>query len=365
MRKIPNLFIVGAARSGTTSLWRYLKSHPGVFMPGDQLEKEPAFFSGLKRSRFKKPEQYLKLFENAREEHVRVGEASTAYLTDADSARRIYEYNPQAKIIIMLRNPARRAYSLYNWMVQEGYEYAKSFETALELEKIRINKKIPNYFEPEYYYNYLYFNSGLYYEQVKRYLDLFKERVLTIKFEDYIKDFSNEWRKICAFLEIEPLDMKRIKGNDNFANESRRVRSAVVQFVLRKATKFYLKDNEADIHDKQSRKKKLALKEEIFNWLQKELDVLSKEKIVGLKDKLILNRLFKKIVDKMSAGELILNKNTKHERDFLVGMGRVDKAPPKMRGKTYRYLQEMYRPGVADLSQCAGVDFSDWLSREI
>ncbi len=135
----PNFFIVGAAKSGTTSMWWYLKQHRQVFMPNDELNKEPAFFSDKSSMSL---EEYLKLFEAAEEQHKVIGEVSTAYLVDPKSARRIKEFNPEAKILILLRNPVDRAYALYNWMVQEGYEYCLSFRKAL---KIRKEKKPEKY----------------------------------------------------------------------------------------------------------------------------------------------------------------------------------------------------------------------------
>ena len=146
---LPNFFIVGGARCGTTSLWQHLSMQPEVFMPEDEMVKEPAFFSYVGQRRTF--DQYIDIFKEAGENHKWIGEASTVYLTDPESARSIYDFNKNARIIIMLRNPVHRAYSLYNWMVQDGYEYAGSFKKALSLEENRKNVKIPNYFEPEYF----------------------------------------------------------------------------------------------------------------------------------------------------------------------------------------------------------------------
>lgn len=224
---IPNFFIVGAAKSGTSSLWQYLKQNENVFMPRNTLDKEPAFFSPLKNRRTF--EQYMDLFRDANVQHTSVGEASTAYLTDHTSAKNIYEFNPNARILIILRNPSDRAYSSYNWMVQEGYEYAGSFKKALKLEKRRAAKLIPNYWEPEYYWDYMYFRSGYYYEQVKKYLDLFKDNVLVVKFDDFLNNFTSEYDRICSFLAV----------SVNFVdpaihNISRDVYSPLIQFALRK-----------------------------------------------------------------------------------------------------------------------------------
>ena len=225
--KKPNFFIVGAAKSGTSTLWQHLKLHPEVFMPPDELDKEPAYFSPLKRRRTFR--QYMSLFQPVHDGHRRVGEASTAYLTDPASAGRIKQFDPESKIIIMLRNPADRAYSAYNWMVMEGYEYAGSFSHALRLEKKRAAKTIPNFWEPEYYWNYMYGAAGMYYEQVRRFVDLFAENVLIIKFDQFIDNLQSAYDKICAFLEIEAKPV-----SPTVQNISRSVYSPMLQFALRK-----------------------------------------------------------------------------------------------------------------------------------
>ena len=167
--KFPNFFIAGAAKSGTTSLWRYLLQHPDIFMPSDIMYKEPAYFSDIKG--MKDLNEYLSLFKNVTTEKM-IGEASAAYLTSPESPERIREVVPDAKFIIMLRNPIDRAYSLYNWMACNGYEPIEIFEQALEIEETNRyeNESFKNS-NPEYYYNYLYFHSGLYSDQIKRFLN--------------------------------------------------------------------------------------------------------------------------------------------------------------------------------------------------
>ena len=108
----PNFLIVGAQKSGTTSLFHYLRRHPKIFL---SPIKEPAYFSKYRGSvpfKNKKPtkEQYLELFQNVKDESA-IGEVSTPYLFDQDSATNIYKTIPNAKIIIILRDPTERAYS--------------------------------------------------------------------------------------------------------------------------------------------------------------------------------------------------------------------------------------------------------------
>src|SRR5947207_14583321 len=107
----PNFFIVGAARSGTTSLWHSLRQHPDVFMPLKQ--KEPHFFCDASPPwAVKDLDAYLALFTDA-EERKAMGEATTGYLGSPEAAARIAARYPGARIIIMLRDPADRAHSLY------------------------------------------------------------------------------------------------------------------------------------------------------------------------------------------------------------------------------------------------------------
>ena len=252
-RKIPNFFIVGAAKAGTSTLWKCLKEHPHIYMPDDELYKEPGFFSDLYG--IEDFAKYLNLFAHARSFHKAIGEATTAYLTDPFSARNIKKIIPDAKIIIILRNPADRAYSLYNWMVQEGYEYAPSFEQALKLEDKRINKKIPNFWEPGYKWDYLYFRSGLYYEQVERYIDLFSN-ILILKFDDFIYNPIITYQNICDFLEIgfHPIHFKK-------ENISYSVYHPYLQFALRKLINFFnfLKNKFIDIKTKKDRDRLMLL----------------------------------------------------------------------------------------------------------
>src|SRR5260370_23408084 len=99
----PNFFIVGAAKSGTTSLWQYLKQHPDIFMPADITLKEPSYYCDTYG--VESYAAYLALFFKDATTQKRIGEASTPYLTSPESARKIYNGVPDSRIIMMLRNP--------------------------------------------------------------------------------------------------------------------------------------------------------------------------------------------------------------------------------------------------------------------
>jgi hypothetical protein len=345
MKKV-NLFIVGAARCGTTSLWQILRQHPQIFMPADELYKEPAFFSGLRG--LTDIEAYLRIFSDASPEHEWIGEASTAYLTDPVSAKRIYDYNPDARIIIMLRNPAERAYSLYNWMVQDGYEFAGTFQEALDLESKRGDKEIPNWFEPEYYWNYMYFQSGLYHEQLKRYIDLFGDKVLIIKFEDFMRDAVKAYDSVCAFLGLEknPFDLHK-------HNPSRRILSPKIQFILRK-----LNDN----FHACGRGLLLSGDEwryaELFHEYARQLSSVTKfglrEKAMGL---LVLSRIRKRLGDKQRLAGAITTKET---RDRLLQTGVIGVRPRRISRPIKRDLLMKFNPDIDRLSRLTGLSFENW-----
>ena len=199
----PNLFIVGAAKSGTTSLYNYLKMHPGIFF---SERKEPYYFSSKyvdfnhngKGDRQKEQfvrdlEKYEKLFSKWNGEKI-IGEASVDYLYYSECADDIKKYSPNAKIIIMLRNPIDRAYSAYMHLIRDVREN-QTFEEALKLEESRIKNN--------YSFIWRYKQVGLYSNQVKRYLEIFgKNNVKIIIFGDFMKNTDLILKEIYNFLEI-------------------------------------------------------------------------------------------------------------------------------------------------------------------
>ena len=197
----PNFFILGAGKSGSTSLYWHLKKHPDIFLT---RIKEPTFFSeGFQV--IKNPIRYFELFDAVSTESI-IGEASHVYLTSPSTARVLKGLFPDAKFLVILRNPVDRAYSLYNHMKRHGFEYIHTFEKALEAEEMRFTSK--RFLEncPQYFYNYLYFRSGLYGEQLKNYFSVFpkKEQFCIIQFEQFITDPLNHFNRIYQFLGVDP-----------------------------------------------------------------------------------------------------------------------------------------------------------------
>lgn len=231
----PNFFIVGAAKAGTTSLWMYLKQHPEIYMPPTIETKEPSFFCHLYG--YKDFDSYLSLFSNAKGKKA-IGEASTPYLSSPESAAWIQQVFPEAKIIIVLRNPVERAYSLYTWMIREGYEWIYPFKKALIYEEIRLKNEHFKYCNSQYYYNYLYFHSGLYSIQVKRYTEFFqKNQVHIILFEDLKSDPLNTIQSVYDFLNVDISFMPKIEIH----NKGQTPLLVPLQYFLKQKSYNYLK----------------------------------------------------------------------------------------------------------------------------
>ncbi len=198
---LPNFLIVGAARSGTTSLYNYLIQHPDIFMP---KEKEPAFFAFAgediqfsygENTIITRYSNYVSLFRGSEKYKVR-GEASTPYLYFyKKSIRNIERYIPEKKIkiIIILRNPVKRAFSQY--LLKRKFMMEKlPFMEAIREEKKRINSN--------YHFDFFYIDRGFYYNQVKSYLEKF-EQVKVLLYDDLKENPRETMKVLFEFLGVD------------------------------------------------------------------------------------------------------------------------------------------------------------------
>jgi hypothetical protein len=193
----PNLFLVGAAKAGTTSLYRELARHPAIYM---SPMKEPHFFSQIEPAPGREAffphvtdeDEYLALFAGATTEEV-LGEASTSYLWDRQAAERIKRVVPEARILIMLRDPVDRAYSQYWNDVREGIE-RRSFLDALVEEQ----RSGPG----GWGVSSLHIDCGRYADQVERYLEHFGARVHVLFFEDFVRHEASTIADVHSFLGV-------------------------------------------------------------------------------------------------------------------------------------------------------------------
>ena len=202
--KIPNFLIIGAAKAGTTSLYDYLNQHPQIYM---SPIKEPRFFAlegekldfrgpaqAINRTSVTTWEEYCQLFQEATTEKA-IGEASTIYLSNPKAPHCIKHYLPEVKLIAILRDPAERAFSSYVHLVRDGYENL-SFTEAVEAEPTRIKEN----WQPLWYYK----ERGFYYEQLQKYLTIFKpEQIKICLYEELAADSTVVVRELSRFLEVD------------------------------------------------------------------------------------------------------------------------------------------------------------------
>jgi Sulfotransferase domain len=191
---VPNFFIVGAQKAGTTSLYAYLGQHPQIYM---SPVKEPSYFAPEQcREGFMFSwERYLDLFKGAVEE-IAIGEATATYLYSHTAARNIAACVPQAKIIVNLRNPVDRAFSQYLHMLTAGVT-RKSFREQID-SSMRCS-------EEEFGLLWPFLELGRYTEQLKRYFGEFPRSQIHISYyEDLARAPARLLTDLFNFLDVEP-----------------------------------------------------------------------------------------------------------------------------------------------------------------
>ena len=217
---LPNLLIVGAAKSGTTSLHNYLNQHPSVFMCS---QKEPHYLINNEIGEQRIPkgvlniEDYKFLFKGASAMKYR-GESSVMYLSFPEFAiKNINKYlSKDVKIIIMLRNPVERAYSGYQHVKRYNLMESLSFEKALDQSENRY-QNISNMTPAS-----RYLELGMYFEQVKIFIEEFDD-VHVIIYDDYKNDFNSEIDNVFKFLDLDAFkvnaDEKHMVGGWQWKND--------------------------------------------------------------------------------------------------------------------------------------------------
>ena len=239
-RKV-NLFVVGAMRAGTTSFMELLSKHPQVYTSPikepnyfvDELPKNfytssrffnidayfkndfPAFIHSAK---VEEEIHYKKLFSLAQDKKY-LAEGSTAYLHAPECAKKIYNYNQNSTIIILVRNPLQRAFSHYKMDLGLG-RVRKSFETV-------IKKEIILYKENRLPWN-SYIGMSSYNKPINNYKKLFN-KVLIIDFEEFVTTKMEILNNFAIFLEIEPFS---IIGIDN-KNKTKTLRFQKLLYLLK------------------------------------------------------------------------------------------------------------------------------------
>lgn len=205
---LPNFLIIGAQKSGTTTLFQYLNQHPEICMSTVKepcflaLENDPLDYHGprdqpwFREVAVLRLEDYQALFGDCAETRA-AGEGSTLYLFHPSAPAAIHSRIPDARLIAMLRNPVDRTYSAFLHRVRTGREPFADFKLALEDEARRIEEK----WEPFWHYK----RNGLYALHLSRYLEYFPMNQMRIYLYD---DFERDPQQVVAdaleFLGVDP-----------------------------------------------------------------------------------------------------------------------------------------------------------------
>jgi len=233
MPRVPDTFIIGAPKTGTTSLHAYLQDHPQVFM---SRFKEPGYFApdvtGTRPTQeFLYPQdegRYLALFAQARDER-RVGESSTNYLMSTQAPSLIRAAQPDARLIAMLRNPVDLVYSLHNQRVSTGTEPIQDFAEALDADDDRRRGlRLP---DGPAGLGIAYRDNAMVGAQLERWLSEFpRSQFHLIVYEDFSAATEAEYRKVIRFLDLDeghrPIEFKAY-------NASHRQRRGPIAALLR------------------------------------------------------------------------------------------------------------------------------------
>ena len=239
---LPNFLVIGAAKSGTTSLYEYLRQHPETFMCPT---KEPGFFRGHSEDvdptqldtqslrRFRRFESkavshiddYRALYSGAQGKAI--GEATPSYLWSPSAPQKIREHIPDAKLVAILRDPAERAFSHFLMNVRTGRELSTDFDTILENE---------DYGEDNPYVGTQhYIRHGFYYRQLLRYHAVFPaEQIRVFLLSDLKQDPAGTLAQLFQYLEIDDSFAPDTSTKHNISSIPK---SNALRFVLGKTPK--------------------------------------------------------------------------------------------------------------------------------
>lgn len=225
----PDLFIIGAPKAGTTALACYLSEHPQIAF---SRIKEPHFFAtDLPRQRsVTSAEAYLALFDAANERHRIRAEGSIWYLYSGEAVQRIMEVRPDARMVIMLRNPVQAAHALHQQKIQSADEDVLDFERGFRLQEVRRHgRSIPKSCrEPV---TLLYGEVCSYARQIERlYRWVPREQVRIYLYDEFARNPRGVYSDVLAFAGVAD------DGRTSFlpVNQSRRPRLAILNRLIRR-----------------------------------------------------------------------------------------------------------------------------------
>lgn len=230
-----DVFIVGAPKCGTTALFKYLGEHPGIYVPdflyGNAGKAEANHFASDfldEQNPMRDRVHYLSFFKNAGPDQI-LCDASVFHLYSSEAPAAIHAYNPDAKIIIMLRDPVDFMFSYFKEVRFQGIERASSFARALDLEEKRMEGQSIDE-SLDFQHSVLGYRKLAHFSvYVKRYLEVFpRKQILFIKADDFFADTKSIFKVVLDFIGVEewyPASFPRV-------NPSKTVRSVLLQKIL-------------------------------------------------------------------------------------------------------------------------------------
>ena len=237
----PDFYIIGFAKCGTTSLFEYLISHPNVHPPkGKEIDFFDRLYSrGINWYKVGFPFKIQKFFDTVflRKKFL-TGEATPRYIEHPHAINRIKEITPNAKFIILLRNPIDRAFSQHNMNVKNDYEI-NNFSDALKEEPRRIANRIEKMSNDVSYYSwnfdlYAYLEHGIYVDKIKRWMEVFpKEQFFIIQSEEFLKNPSKIYNNVLEFLGLanwEPKEFVLYKKREYKEKMNSDLRNELVEY---------------------------------------------------------------------------------------------------------------------------------------
>lgn len=195
-RHYPQFLIIGGIRCGTTSLIRYLGEHPEV---GIASAKEPHYFDWNHQRGDNWYRSFFPLSIGSASQGLMAGESSPGYLMDPKAPARAAAAMPDAKLLLLVRNPVERAHSHYRYRKGRGHEPAATFEEALADEPRRMERAAAA--DRGQLQLRGYFHHGKYADGLSRWLEHFdSSQVLTLQSEDFYANTPEAYSRVVSFL---------------------------------------------------------------------------------------------------------------------------------------------------------------------
>ena len=307
--QIPNFFLVGAPKCGTTAMSNYLNQHPDIHIGPKEMHFFGADLRTNETSNQSKDRYLSRLNEGKEVETKYLGEASVWYLYSQTAAYEIKEFSPSVKILIMLRNPVDMLYSLYYQWLHEG-KLLPSFSEAIEQEEEIRKKAEPMFSEGKRLRAVMHTDLARFHEQVNRYFNVFgQENVKVIIYDDFQKNIQKVYQEVLDFLEIDscliPEKFEKINSHKRYKN-----------YLFHRLF--------SNPHDTPELERKLSSN---------------------------LRKIIKPLVPKR------LRKNV---RDRLIGWNTVTSERPLMKPEVHQYICSKLAPDLEKLSSLLNRDVTHW-----